>query len=320
MKGAAGTVGYDAFTAPAIRLEQSANASDAQACAEVLALLRDMAARLEVPGDEPAQPTQPASKVITSPPEDQPMASTEPIVSRLAGNIRLEPAVRRFAGRLEEQLDALDLAARNEEFEEIAALAHWLKGAAGTVGYDAFTEPAIRLEQAAKATDARACAEGLVELHDMADRIEVPGRGPSEPIQLASQTQLSSEALAASTAMVFPPDESITSTVPIVSRLAGNKRLVPAVRRFAGRLDEQLGALDQAVRNHEFVEIAALAHWLKGAAGTVGYDAFTELAAQLEQHAKAEEESQIHPLVSEIHSLSQRLVVPDEIEEKKFVA
>jgi HPt (histidine-containing phosphotransfer) domain-containing protein len=248
------------------------------------------------------------------------MGSTAPIVSSLAGNIRLVPAVRRFANRLDEQLGALDQAARNKDFEEIAALAHWLKGAAGTVGYNAFTEPAIRLERAAKAVDARVCAEELVELHHMADRLVVPGDEPAEPTPLASQTQLSSEALAASTAMAFPPDESTTDTVPIVSRLAGNKRLVPAVRRFAGRLDEQLAALDQAVLDHEFVEIVALAHWLKGAAGTVGYDAFTEVAAKLEQQAKAEAESQIHPLVSEIHSLAQRLVVPDDIEDEKFVA
>jgi len=154
----------------------------------------------------------------------------------------------------------------------------------------------------------------------MADRLVVPGDEPAEPTPLASQTQLSSEALAASTAMAFPPDESTAASVPIVSRLAGNKRLVPAVRRFAGRLDEQLAALDQAVLDHEFVEIAALAHWLKGAAGTVGYDAFTEVAAQLEQQAMAEAESQIHPLVSEIRSLAQRLVVPDDIEDEKFVA
>jgi len=320
LKGAAGTVGYDAFTEPAIRLKQFADASDAQACAEVLAQLHNMAARLEIPGDEPAQPTQSGSTATTSPPEDQPMGSTAPIVSKLAGNIRLVPAVRRFAGRLDEQLGVLDQVARNEDFEEIAALAHWLKGAAGTVGYDAFTEPAIRLEQAAKALDARGCAEELVELHQMAARLVVPGDEPAEPTALASQTQLSSEALAASTAMVFPPDESIISSAPIVSRLAGNKRLVPAVRRFAGRLDEQLGVLDQAVLNHEFVEIAALAHWLKGAAGTVGYDVFTEFAAKLEQQAKAEAESQIHPLVSEIHSLAQRLVVPDDIDDEKFVA
>jgi len=320
LKGAAGTVGYDVFTEPATRLKRFSDASDTQACAEVLAQLSEMAARLEIPGHESAESTPSDSMAIASPPENQRMGSTAPIESHLAGNIRLVPAVRRFAGRLDEQLGALDEASRNGELDEIAALAHWLKGAAGTVGYDAFTEPAIRLERAAKAADARACAEELVGLHQMAERIVVPGDEPDEPTPIASQTQLSSETLAASTAMAFPPDESTNSSAPIVSRLAENKRLVPAVRRFAGRLEEQLAVLDQAALKHEFEEIAALAHWLKGAAGTVGYDAFTEVAAKLEQQAKAESESLIHPLMCEIHGLAKRLVVPDDIEEEKFVA
>ena len=242
------------------------------------------------------------------------MATTAPIVSRLAGNKRLEPAVRRFAGRLEEQLGALDLVARNQEFAEIASLAHWLKGAAGTVGYDAFTEPAICLEQSAKASDAQACTNVLAQLHDMAARLEVPGDDTKQ------STPPDSEAPTASKTMAFLSNRRVSSTRPIVSRLAGNRRLVPAVRRFAGRLEEQLDALDQAVRNREFVEIASLAHWLKGAAGTVGYDEFTEPATQLEQHAKAEAESRIGKLLSEIRSLSQRIVVPDDSEEVKVPA
>ncbi len=35
-------------------------------------------------------------------------------------------------------------------FAELAELAHWLKGAAGTVGFHDFTEPAKRLESLAK--------------------------------------------------------------------------------------------------------------------------------------------------------------------------
>ena len=34
--------------------------------------------------------------------------------------------------------------------EELASLAHWLKGSGGTVGYDDFTEPATELEAHAK--------------------------------------------------------------------------------------------------------------------------------------------------------------------------
>jgi PAS domain S-box-containing protein len=244
-------------------------------------------------------------------------ATSTPIRSRLANVARLRPAVRKFSQRLDEQVSALDRAQEAGDFSELASIAHWLKGAAGTVGYDDFTEPAIQLENSSKASDAQGCAETLAQLHEMAARLEAPGDEPAEPTQIASQTQLGSGAVAASNAMEFSPNGS---TEPIVSRLAGNKRLIPAVRRFTGRLDEQLCTLEQAVRNNEFAEIAALAHWLKGAAGTVGYDDFTKPAMQLEQHAKAEDASQILPLVSEIRALSQRIEVPDDFEEVKVVA
>jgi HPt (histidine-containing phosphotransfer) domain-containing protein len=58
--------------------------------------------------------------------------------------------------------------------EELARLAHWLAGAAGTVGYDAFTEPAREMEAAAKAGDAALAGEVLQRLLRMADQLEVP--------------------------------------------------------------------------------------------------------------------------------------------------
>lgn len=105
----------------------------------------------------------------------------------------------------------------------------------------------------------------------------------------------------------------------MVSRLAKNKRLLPAVRSFAGRLAEQVCAIDEAVSNRNFAEVAALAHWLKGAAGTVGYDDFTEPAAELEQFAKAQVESRVQLKLSEIKNLANRLVVPDETDEPKVL-
>jgi len=115
---------------------------------------------------------------LSAPPATAPEAeSTAPLVSRLAGNERLVPAVRRFAGRLREQLDALEAAARNQDFGQVADLAHWLKGAGGTVGYDAFTEPAARLEQCAKDKAADEIEAALQELRGLAQRVVVPGQG-----------------------------------------------------------------------------------------------------------------------------------------------
>jgi signal transduction histidine kinase/HPt (histidine-containing phosphotransfer) domain-containing protein/ActR/RegA family two-component response regulator len=233
-------------------------------------------------------------------PRDPAATAAEPVRSRLAGNARLRPAVQKFAQRLAEQMPALANAQRSGNLDELAALAHWLKGAGGTVGYDAFTEPAARLEQAAKSGDRTTCAEALAELQSLAERLEAPG--DATPAATVAPIAAASSPAA-------------TAAGPVVSRLAGNKRLVPAVRRFAARLKEQLDALEEAAGAEDYEQVAALAHWLKGAGGTVGYDAFTEPAARLEQLAKDGAAAEIGPTLAEIISLSERIVVPDEVRE-----
>jgi PAS domain S-box-containing protein len=99
---------------------------------------------------------------------------------------------------------------------------------------------------------------------------------------------------------------------PVVSRLANHPRLRSAARKFAARLDEQLAAMELELRAGKFAELAALAHWLKGAGGTVGYDAFTVPARTLEGCAKAADGSGARTALDALHGLAKRMVVPDE--------
>ena len=101
-------------------------------------------------------------------------AGGAPVVSRLANNPRLRTAVRRFASRLDEQLLAMEAALSAGDLTELAALAHWLKGAGGTVGYDDFTAPARNLESCAKAGDADGAVAALREIRGLAGRLVVP--------------------------------------------------------------------------------------------------------------------------------------------------
>jgi CheY-like chemotaxis protein/HPt (histidine-containing phosphotransfer) domain-containing protein len=97
-----------------------------------------------------------------------------PLVSRLpASNPRFRPIIEKFTRRLGEQLDAMTKAWNERNFDEIASLAHWLKGAGGTVGFDAFTEPAAKLEQFAKSKSADQVEQTIVELRRLADRVVV---------------------------------------------------------------------------------------------------------------------------------------------------
>jgi HPt (histidine-containing phosphotransfer) domain-containing protein len=60
------------------------------------------------------------------------------------------------------------------DYKEIANFAHWLKGSAGSMGYDAFSKPAKDLETAAVAADEAMVRQLLGEVRRMADAVVVP--------------------------------------------------------------------------------------------------------------------------------------------------
>ena len=101
-----------------------------------------------------------------------------PIVSRLAGNARLQPAIDKFLARLGDQLSAIEQAWLARDFAALASLAHWLKGAGGTVGFDMFTEPAKKLEQLSKARLSEGMEEVVMELNNISARIARPQAPP----------------------------------------------------------------------------------------------------------------------------------------------
>jgi HPt (histidine-containing phosphotransfer) domain-containing protein len=70
------------------------------------------------------------------------------------------------------------------------------------------------------------------------------------------------------------------------------------------KLEGQLGRLEDACRRRDFPEIARLAHWLKGAAPTMGFGAFHRPAAALERAAQSRQEGTIDALLSEVLELA----------------
>ncbi len=214
------------------------------------------------------------------------------IVSRLAsGGPRIQSTIAKFIIRLDDKLDEMDACWQQRDFDGLAALAHWLKGSGGTVGFDDFTEPSKNLETLAKAASEDGVAVTIQELRELSRRLQVPGgSAPQKP--------------AATGAGDGPPVES---------RLAsGGPRIRATITKFARRLDEKLDEMDSAWEARDFTEIAALAHWLKGSGGTVGYDAFTEPAKTLEELAKANSEDGLAEALAVLRGISRRLVVPDD--------
>jgi HPt (histidine-containing phosphotransfer) domain-containing protein len=79
-----------------------------------------------------------------------------------------------FVERLHEQLDAMRRAWADRDLDELARLAHWLKGSGGTAGFGAFTIPAQALQKLAQQRQLDQIPAAISELEDLADRIIVP--------------------------------------------------------------------------------------------------------------------------------------------------
>ena len=126
------------------------------------------------PAEESLRPS-PLEKLQPSQEPDR--EETAPIASKLGlRNPKFAHVIARFVGRLEEQLQAMDRASTEQDYEALAQLAHWLKGAGGTVGFDVFFEPARDLEVAAKAMDRNTIQQLLQQLHGLAGRIQTHGQ------------------------------------------------------------------------------------------------------------------------------------------------
>jgi CheY-like chemotaxis protein/HPt (histidine-containing phosphotransfer) domain-containing protein len=98
----------------------------------------------------------------------------------------------------------------------------------------------------------------------------------------------------------------------ITSRLASDKRLIPIVHKFLRRLHERLAEVPELEARNDYGEIANFAHWLRGSAGSMGYDAFTTPAAELEAAAKGAQGERVAQLLNEVRHMARRVVAPDE--------
>ena len=124
------------------------------------------------PDNETVQSTP--SPLRQESPESLNQECSEPIVSRLSSHPKLKEIVLQFTQKVPNEVMKMEQALLDEDYNELAHLAHWLKGAAGTVGYDAFTRPATELEQFAKELARANCKELVKKIDNMVRNIEPP--------------------------------------------------------------------------------------------------------------------------------------------------
>jgi len=137
-------------------------------------LIRSLALLLGGKRIDPAADEAAINTTVDVPQASADNAAATPITSRLAGQKRLQPILRKFVVRLHERLVETQQMESQNDYKEIADFAHWLKGSAGSMGYDVFMAPAVQLETAAKASEGERVAQILGELRHMAQRVVAP--------------------------------------------------------------------------------------------------------------------------------------------------
>ena len=292
LKGTAGSIGLHSFTAPAAALEDAARAGDG---ATIPGRLDELQALAAVIASAPLAPPLPPPPDMSAegPPEGLAEGLAErPLTSRLAGNPRYQPLLDKFVTRLHQQVTAMRGALENVDCAGLADLAHWLKGSAGTVGFDDFTAPAAALEQHARdgGLDQAAAALGTIE-------------ALCRRVQCAQAGQVAAGELAPSAAAVAAPGTVLRS------RFSGRARYEPLINRFVLRLREQLALLHAAAAASDYEQVAELATWIRGSAGMVGFDAFGEPAAALEVHAAQRNDALIALSLRTLDDLNQRITL-----------
>ncbi|MFL6571511.1 MAG: ATP-binding protein [Burkholderiales bacterium] len=101
-------------------------------------------------------------------------ATRAAVTSRLAEKHQLRATLRKFVARLQDRLAQAEAALQAHDAAGIAGFAHWLRGSAGTLGYDAFTQPALQLEEAAQSGDAEGAARFFAEVRSLAEHVVAP--------------------------------------------------------------------------------------------------------------------------------------------------
>jgi len=82
--------------------------------------------------------------------------------------------IAEFIDRFATKLDEIEAAWDSGNLEELANLAHWLKGSGGTAGFESCTKPAVRLEQLAKTNQTIDIPAAIDSIRIIHKRLKIP--------------------------------------------------------------------------------------------------------------------------------------------------
>lgn len=99
-----------------------------------------------------------------------------------------------------------------------------------------------------------------------------------------------------------------TDTQPVYSSFGADPELGELVELFVSEMPERIAAVLDRHEQHDWEQLRRLAHQLKGAAGSYGFDQVTPFAAALENSARNQAtEEKIRESVEQLVELCRRL-------------
>ncbi|MGB7346994.1 MAG: response regulator [Pirellulaceae bacterium] len=222
-------------------------------------------------------------------------------------NPKFRAIVTKFIQRLPEQVALMNQSIEAQQFQELADLAHWLKGSGPNVGFADFAEPAKFLEQAARDQNAAVAKQWLVQIESLGQRVSdgVVATATSVTVSTLSQDEHPA------TREVENADVSpIETTLPL-----GNKRIANAIEDFSHHLDEQLRQLQIAVAACDTAQVREISCWIRDSSQSCGFTPVSQTAEKLadkcELIGSEVDLSEAKSVVSELLSQRKRMVFPE---------
>ncbi len=251
--------------------------------------------------DADSLPVQDSSAVSTEVVDPE---STGPIHSTLnTVNPKFHAIVVKFVKRLPEQLEAMSSALANGDFDELADLAHWLKGSGPNVGFAEFGEPAKLLEESAHQGDSEQARRCFLEIGLLSDRVAVDGdvSGPPQQPIATTPSQLASAHPSTVSVHAEQHGRPLVSTLP-----AHTERFHQAIVEFVDQLDERLERLKVAADAGDIDQLTNEISWLKDSSVSCGFPLIAETASGLESCRDDHHDE----VVQALYALRQRIQLP----------
>lgn len=167
LKGSSGSVGFSQFVEPARELEQYAKNKEDQNIERSLKNLQALFDRMAI---EPTNQQKHKGEVsLTSKKYEIP----DQVKSRLTGkNTVFKEIIEKFVLLLSDKIINVESAIRLKDYDSVVKFACWLKASGGSVGFDAFNEPARDLEYQAKKEEVELIKDTIEIIKLLSERIK----------------------------------------------------------------------------------------------------------------------------------------------------